>query len=298
MKAKKELFTGSGVAIVTPFAEQGQSRVDFKKLGELIEFQIANKSDAIIACGTTGEASALSDDEHISVIKYVVERTAKRVPVIAGAGSNDTRHAIELSKRAENVGADGILTVTPYYNKTSQRGLYEHFNAIAVSIDIPVILYNIPVRTNYNMNPETIYKLASKNKNIIGIKECNLLQVGDLINLCGKDFSVYSGDDNIILPMMSLGGKGVISTMANIIPEDTHNMVVKFITGDTKAATEIQLKSLNLIKALFSDVSPMPIKAAMNLMGMGVGSCRLPLVDVEEKTLDMLKIELDQYGLL
>lgn len=291
---RKPLFTGSAVALVTPFTDNG---VNYDKLEELIEFQIKEGSDAIVICGTTGEASTMSDDEHFSVIKFAVDKANKRISVIAGTGSNNTRHAIQLSKSAEEVGADAVLSVTPYYNKTTQRGLYEHFRLIAQNIKIPVILYNIPSRTNLNMAPETI-KSLSEIDNVIGIKECNLSQVGDIVNLCGEDFYVYSGDDNIILPVLSLGGKGVISTMANIIPKDTHNMVIKFLSGDINGSREIQLRTLNLIKALFSEVNPIPIKAAMNLLGMNVGICRLPLVEMSDANLDILKAEMHKYGLI
>lgn len=291
---KKPLFIGSAVAIVTPFTDNG---VNYQTLAELIEFQIKGSTDAIIICGTTGEASTMPDDEHIAVIKFAVETINKRVPVIAGTGSNDTRHAIELSKAAQAVGADGILSVTPYYNKATQKGLYEHFKMIANSITIPIILYNVPSRTNLNLNPETI-KALSEIDNIIAVKECNLGQVGDVVNLCGEGFAVYSGDDNTILPVLSLGGKGVISTMANIIPQDTHNMVAKFFQGDINGAIQLQLKTLNLIKALFSEVNPIPIKAAVNLLGFNTGLCRMPLTELDEKNLAYLRTEMKAYGLI
>ena len=291
---KKLIFTGSGVAIITPFTDDG---VDFGKLGELIEFQINNRTDCLVICGTTGEASTMPDQEHLAVIEFAVKKVGGRIPVIAGAGSNDTRHAIHLSKCAEEVGADAILSVTPYYNKTSQRGLYEHFKAVANSISIPVVLYNVPSRTNLNINAETVKQL-SEIENIVGIKECNLNQVGDILNLCGEDFTVYSGDDGVVVPMLSLGGKGVISVMANIIPEDTHDMVARYLAGNTEGGRKLQLATLNLIKALFCDVSPVPVKAAMNLMGMNVGACRMPLVDMSEKNLDILKNALREYGLI
>jgi len=291
---KKPIFVGSGVALVTPFTEDG---VNFDKLEELIEFHVKESTDAIIICGTTGEASTMPDDEHKSVIKFAVEKVKGRLPVIAGTGSNDTRHAIELSKYAEEVGADAILTVTPYYNKTTQRGLYEHFKAIAESISIPVILYNVPSRTNLNIDPNTVKEL-SEIENIVGIKECNLSQVGEIINLCGDNITVYSGEDALVIPLLSLGGKGVISVMANIIPTDTHKMVIKFLNGDTEGSRNIQLAALKLIKALFAEVSPIPIKAAMNLMGMDVGKCRMPLVGPSEKTVEMLKKAMTEYGLL
>jgi 4-hydroxy-tetrahydrodipicolinate synthase len=291
---KKCVFTGSGVAIVTPFTQDG---IDFDKLGELIDFQIREKTDAIVICGTTGEASTMPDEEHISVIAYAVKKVNGRVPVIAGTGSNDTRHAIHLTKRAQEVGADAILSVTPYYNKTTQRGLYEHFKVIAESITIPVILYNVPSRTNLNLNPETLQKL-SKIDNIVAVKECNLNQVGETINLCGDDFTVYSGEDGLIVPLMSLGGKGIISVMANIIPKDTHDIAASYLAGDLESARRLQLKTLELIKALFNEVSPIPIKEAMNLMGMQVGKCRMPLVDISDANRDLLVKAMKNYGLL
>ncbi|SEO42230.1 4-hydroxy-tetrahydrodipicolinate synthase [Propionispora vibrioides] len=291
---RKPLFIGSAVALVTPFTDTG---VDYQALAELIEFQIQGGSDAIVICGTTGEASTMPDEEHIAVIKYAVERVNKRIPVIAGTGSNDTRHAIELSKEAEAVGADGLLSVTPYYNKATQKGLYEHFKIIANHVQVPVILYNVPSRTNLNLNPDTI-KALSEVENIIAVKECNLAQVGDVVNLCGADFSIYSGDDNTVLPLLSLGGKGVISTMANIIPKDTHNMVMRFFQGDITGAITLQLQTLNLIKALFSEVNPIPIKAAVNLLGFQAGQCRMPLTELSESNLELLRQEMRAYGLI
>lgn len=291
---RKPLFIGSAVAVVTPFTDDG---VDYESLEQLIEFQIKGGTDAIVICGTTGEASTMPDDEHIAVIKFAVEKINKRVPVIAGTGSNDTRHAIELSKAAEEVGADAILSVTPYYNKATQKGLYGHFKLIADSIKIPMILYNVPSRTNLNINPDTM-KALSEIDNIIAVKECNLGQVGDVVNLCGDDFTVYTGDDNCVLPVLSLGGKGVISVMANIIPQDTHDMVAKFFQGDVDGAIKLQLKTLNLIKALFSEVNPIPIKAAVKLLGYRTGQCRMPLTELSDKNLELLRNEMKAYGLL
>jgi dihydrodipicolinate synthase len=291
---KKCIFTGSCVAIVTPFKNGG---VDFEKLGELLEYQIKEKTDAVVICGTTGEASTMPDTEHISVIEYAVKKVNKRIPVIAGTGSNDTVHAVHLSKSAERVGADAILSVSPYYNKATQKGLYEHFKTIANSIDIPVVLYNVPSRTNLNINAETVQQL-SKIDNIVAIKECNINQVGDIINLCSPDFTIYSGEDGLAVPLLSLGGKGVISVMANIIPKDTHDMIKKYLDGDVEGARILQLKTLNLIKGLFSEVSPVPVKAAMNLMGMDVGICRMPLLEIEEKNLNFLKTVMIEYGLV
>jgi 4-hydroxy-tetrahydrodipicolinate synthase len=291
---RKPIFIGSGVAIVTPFTNE---RIDFTKLEELIEFQIKAGTDSIIICGTTGEASTMPDAEHKSAIKFAVEAVRKRVPVIAGTGSNDTRHAIELSKYAEEVGSDAILSVTPYYNKTSQKGLFEHFKAIANSIKIPMILYNVPSRTNLNIDPKTV-KALSEIENIVAVKECNLGQVGDIINLCGDDFTIYSGNDDQVVPLLSLGGKGVISVMANIIPKDTHDMVIKFLEGDLVGSRKLQLAALDLIKALFIDVSPIPVKAAMNIMGMDVGECRMPLVNMSEENIIVLNKALKNYGLI
>jgi len=291
---KKPVFTGSAVAIVTPFSDTG---VDYQALAELIEFQIAGGSDAVVVCGTTGEASTMPDEEHIAVIKFAVETVNKRIPVIAGAGSNDTRHAVELSKAAAAVGADALLSVTPYYNKATQKGLYGHFKLIADSVKIPVILYNVPGRTNLNLNPETVKALAEID-NIVAVKECNFGQVGDVVNLCGPDFTVYSGDDNMVLPVMSLGGKGVISVMANIIPRDTHDMAMNFLRGDVAGAIKLQLQTLKLIKALFSEVNPIPVKAAVNLLGFKAGQCRMPLTELSERNLEILRAEMKAYGLI
>jgi 4-hydroxy-tetrahydrodipicolinate synthase len=291
---KKCIFTGSGVAIVTPFTEDG---IDYEKLGELIEFQIKEKTDAIVICGTTGEASTMPDDEHVDVIAYTVKKVNGRIPVIAGAGSNDTKHAINLSKRAEQAGADALLSVTPYYNKTTQRGLYEHFKAIAENISIPMILYNVPSRTNLNINPDTIKQL-SEIDNIVGIKECNLNQVAEVMNLCGDDFTIYSGEDGLVVPLMSLGGKGVISVLANIIPKDTHDMAAGYLKGDVEGSRKLQLKVAELVKALFIEVSPIPIKEAMNLMGMNIGKCRMPLVDMSEANRQLLIKAMKNYKLI
>lgn len=291
---KPVIFTGSAVAIVTPFTNEG---TDYEKLTELIEYQIKEGTDAIVICGTTGEASTMYDDEHKAIIKFAVEKVNGRVPVIAGAGSNHTVHAIELSQYAEKVGADAILTVTPYYNKTTQKGIIEHFKAIANSINIPMVLYNVPSRTNLNIAPETV-KALSQIENIVAIKECNLSQVGDIVNLCGDDITIYSGEDNSIVPFLSMGAKGVISAMANIIPKDTHDIVAKYLDGDIEGSRKLQLKTLDLVKALFCEVSPIPTKSAMNLLGMNVGSCRLPLVDMSDNNLELLRNELKKYGLL
>lgn len=291
---KQPIFTGSGVAIVTPFNETG---VDFNKLGELIEWHIAEGTDAIIICGTTGESPTLPINEHKEVIRYAVEKVAKRIPVIAGTGSNDTRHSIETSQYAEAVGADALLSVVPYYNKTSQKGLYEHFSAIAHAVKIPIILYNVPGRTVLDMQPETTAKLAQI-ENIVGIKECNFSHVGELINICPSDFSIYSGEDGLVLPYLAFGAKGVISVMANIIPKETHELCQSFFDGDIEKARALQLKTLPLVKALFCEPSPVPVKKAMNLMGMNVGECRLPLISMEPKNETFLIETLKNYNLI
>ncbi|WHH59023.1 4-hydroxy-tetrahydrodipicolinate synthase [Petroclostridium sp. X23] len=291
---KKTLFTGSGVAIVTPFTNDG---VDFEKLGELLEFQIAEKTDAIIICGTTGEASTMPDDEHKEAIKYTVDKVAGRIPVIAGTGSNDTQHCIDLSKYSEEIGADGLLIVTPYYNKTTQKGLIAHFTAVANSVKIPIILYNVPGRTGLNITPQTL-KTLSQIENIIGIKEAsgNISQIAQMVALCGDDMDFYTGNDDMIVPMLSLGGKGVISVVANIAPKATHDIVEKYLSGDVQGSRDLQLKMLDLINSLFVEVNPIPVKTAMNLLGYNVGKLRMPLTDMSEKNLEILKKALTDYG--
>jgi 4-hydroxy-tetrahydrodipicolinate synthase len=291
---RKPVFLGAGVAIITPFKGE---EVDFDKLGELIEFQIKGGIDCIVICGTTGEASAMPDAEHIATVRFAVEKTKNRVPVVAGAGSNDTKHAVELSKSLEALGVDALLSVTPYYNKTTQRGLIAHFSAVSSAVKLPVILYNVPARTNLNIAPETLGEL-SKIENIVGVKECNLDQVPAVINACEKDFYVYSGEDANILPLMSWGGKGVISVMANIIPRDTHDICAKFLEEDLEGARRISLKTINLVKALFCEVSPIPTKEAMNQLGMDVGQCRLPLVEISPAGRETVRKALVEYGLL
>jgi 4-hydroxy-tetrahydrodipicolinate synthase len=291
---KHPLFKGSCVALVTPFTQDG---VNFEKLEELIEWHIKEGTDAILICGTTGEASTMPDDEHKEVIRFAVDKIAGRVHVMAGTGSNDTTHAIELSQYAESVGADSVLSVTPYYNKTTQEGLYRHFKAIAQSIKIPVVLYNVPSRTNLNIQPETLKRL-SEIPNINSVKECNLDQVAKTRSLCGDELVIYSGEDANVVPLMSLGGMGVISVMANIIPADTHKLVASFLQGDLEASRQLQIKVVNLVEALFCEVNPIPVKAAMNLMGMNVGDCRMPLVEISEKGFEILRNSLVQYGLI
>lgn len=288
------IFTGSGVAIVTPFTNDG---VDFEKLGELIEFQIAEGTDAIIVCGTTGESSTMTETEKKEAIKYTVDKVAKQVPVIAGTGTNNTKYSVELSKYAESVGADGLLLVTPYYNKATQKGMVEHFSAIAEAVNIPIIVYNVPSRTGLNINPETMLEL-SKIENIAGIKEAsgNISQVAEIANLCGDKIDIYSGNDDQIVPILSLGGKGVISVVANIVPRDTHNIVKYYLEGNVNESKNLQLKMIPLFKALFSEVNPIPVKAALNILGYNVGTPRLPLTEASEKCQQTLKNELLSYG--
>lgn len=291
------LFQGAGVAIVTPFHADGG--VNYPKLKELIEFQIANHTDALIVCGTTGEASTLTDEEQIECVRFSVEVVNKRIPVIAGAGSNDTHHAIKLAQGCEKAGADGILLVTPYYNKATQKGLIIHYTAIADSISLPVILYNVPSRTGLNIAPSTCLAL-SKVKNIVAIKEAsgNFSNIVEIAALCGPDFDIYCGNDDQVLPVMALGGKGVISVLSNIIPQDVHDMVDKWIKGDLKGALEIQCKIIDLNNAIFCEVNPIPVKTALNLMGYEAGPCKLPLCEMEEKNLERLKTSMKNYGLL
>lgn len=289
------VFTGSGVAIVTPFNKEG---VDFEKLGELLEWHIKEKTDAIIICGTTGESSTMSLDEKKETIKYTVNKVNGRIPVIAGTGSNNTKAAVEMSVWAESIGVDALLLITPYYNKTTQRGCIEHFKAIANSVTKPIIIYNVPGRTGLNLLPQTLYEL-SKIKNIVAVKEAssNIDQISEIARLCGDNLDIYSGNDNETIPIMSLGGKGVISVLANILPRDTHDLCQKFLDGDLKGARDMQLKLLPLMNALFIETNPIPVKTAMNLMGMNVGYLRLPLVDMSEKNLEALKKEMINYGI-
>lgn len=286
------LFRGAGVAIVTPFNEKNE--VDYDKLGELIEFQISNKTDSIIICGTTGEASTLTHEEHLECIKYTVKKVNKRVPVIAGTGSNCTDTAIYLSKEAQEHGADGLLVVTPYYNKATQKGLIGHFTAIANSVSLPIIMYNVPGRTGCNMLPQTVASLVKNVDNIVGIKEAsgNIAQVAEIMSLTQGNIYLYSGCDEMIVPVMSLGGSGVISVVSNILPRETHDMVAKYLEGDINTSRDLQLKYLPLINALFYEVNPIPVKAALNLMGYKVGSLRMPLTDMEPVNVERLRAEM------
>ncbi len=292
------IFTGAGVAIVTPMNADGT--VNFEKLGELIEFQIANKTDCIIICGTTGESSTLTHEEHLECIKYAVDKVAGRIPVVAGTGSNCTDTAIYLSTEAEKYGVDGLLLVTPYYNKATQNGLIAHFSAIANSVKVPIILYNVPSRTGCNILPTTAAKLADTCENIVAIKEAsgNISQVAKLVSLTKGKLDIYSGNDDQIVPVLSLGGKGVISVLSNVAPEQTHNIVASYLEGDVKKSLELQLEALPLCEALFCEVNPIPVKAALNLMGMGVGGLRMPLTTMEEANQEVLKKAMKEYGIL
>lgn len=294
---KKTLFTGAGVAIVTPFNED--KSVNYDALGNMLEYQIKNSTDAIIICGTTGEASTLTDEEQISVIKYTVDKVNKRIPVIAGAGSNDTRHGMELCKQCEEVGADGLLIVTPYYNKTTQKGLVKYYQDMAGATKLPVIMYSVAGRTGLNIQPKTVLELTQV-ENIVAIKEAsgNISQVAEIAALCGDSIDIYSGNDDQIVPLLSLGGKGVISVIANVAPKYTHDMVMSFLEGNIKKATKMQTECINLCKNLFSEVNPIPVKAALNMMGLNAGGYREPLVEMEEVNYKNLEKAMKDFGLI
>ncbi len=285
---KKTIFTGAAVALVTPFFEDGT--VNYKKLEELIEFQIANNTDAIVACGTTGEASTLTDEEHKEVIRFTVEKVNGRIPVIAGTGSNDTAYSLELSQYAKEVGADAHLQVTPYYNKTTQKGLIKHFEYVADRVDLPMILYNVPGRTGMNILPETYGELC-KHPNIVAAKEANgdVAALVKTMDICGDELDIYSGDDGLIVPMMSLGAKGVISVLSNIRPKETHEICQLFMDGKIAESAKMQKAYNNLINALFIETNPIPVKTALNVLGFEVGECRLPLCEMSEANLEKLK---------
>ena len=292
------IFEGAGVALVTPFKENGE--VNYEKLEEIVEEQIAGGTDSIIVCGTTGEASTMSHEEHLDVVGYVCKVTGKRIPVIAGTGSNCTETAVYLSAEAQRRGADGLLLVSPYYNKATQNGLKAHFKAVADAVKIPILLYNIPGRTGVTILPQTIADLCKNVENIVGVKEAsgNFSAIATLMNLADGKVDLYSGNDDQIVPMLALGAKGVISVLSNVAPKNTHDMVAKFMAGDVAGAAKLQLDAIELIKALFCEVNPIPVKAALNLMGYEVGPCRLPLCDMEEKNLETLRTALKNYGLL
>ncbi len=292
------VFTGAGVAIVTPFKEDGS--VNYDKFAETIEDQIAGGTDAIIVCGTTGESACLSEEEHVDVIKFCIERVAHRIPVVAGTGSNCTDTAIHLSKDAEEYGADAILTVSPYYNKATQNGLYAHYKKIADSVKVPMILYNVPSRTGCNIAPDTVVRLCKDVSNIVGVKEAsgNINQVAKLMSMADGNVDLYSGNDDQIIPLMSLGGIGVISVLSNVAPKQTHDICQKFFDGDIKGAAKAQLDAIPLIDALFCEVNPIPVKTALNLMGKEVGPLRMPLSPMEPQNVEKLKKAMKEYGIL
>ncbi|HKM22006.1 MAG TPA: 4-hydroxy-tetrahydrodipicolinate synthase [Lachnospiraceae bacterium] len=293
------IFTGAGVAIVTPFMEDGS--INYEKFAEQIEFQIANKTDAIIVCGTTGEASTLSHEEHLNCIKFVVDTVNKRIPVIAGTGSNCTETAVYLSKEAEKSGADALLVVTPYYNKATQKGLREHFAIVAESVNIPILLYNIPGRTGgVNILPETVVDLCKNVKNIVGVKDAtdNFVQIARMMALADGCVDLYSGNDSQITPMMALGAKGVISVLSNVAPAQTHDICAKFAEGDIAGSMKMQLDAIEIIDALFCEVNPIPVKKAMNLMGMEAGIMRRPLTEMEPQNAARLEAAMKRYGIL
>ena len=292
------IFTGAGVALITPMNEDGS--VNYEKLRELLEFHVANKTDAIIICGTTGEASTLSDEEHLECIRFACEVINKRIPVIAGTGSNCTQSAIELSKEAEKSGVDGLLLVTPYYNKATQNGLKAHYKAIAKEVNVPIILYNVQSSTGTRLAPQTVVDLCHEVPNIVGVKDAtgDISEVAELMSLAKGTVDVYSGNDDQIVPVLSLGGKGVISVLSNILPKETHDMVASYLEGDVAKSCEMQLKYFDLVKALFCEVNPIPVKKALNLMGMVVGSLRLPLTEMEDANAKRLEEEMRKAGVI
>lgn len=294
---KNTVFTGAGVAIVTPMNADGS--INYDEFGRVIDFQINNGTDAIIVCGTTGESATMTDEEHVECIRYCVKRVNKRVPVIAGTGSNDTKYAVDLSVEAEKLGADALLVVTPYYNKTSQRGLIAHFTAIADSVNIPIILYNVPSRTGVNIALDT-YDVLANHKNIAAVKEAsgNISAIAKIIEKCGDRLDVYSGNDDQIVPIMALGGKGVISVLSNVCPKETHDIAQLCLDNNVAEASKLQIKYLDLYNSLFIDVNPIPVKEAMNLIGFKAGECRLPLLKMEQGKIDALTASMKNVGLI
>ena len=292
------IFTGAGVAIVTPFHENGD--INFEKFGELVEEQIASGTDAIIVCGTTGESSTLTHEEHLDLIKFCAEQVKGRIPVVAGTGSNCTETAVYLSTEAEKYGVDGLLLVTPYYNKATQSGLFKHYKKIADAVKLPIILYNVPSRTGCNILPQTAVKLCTEVSNIVGIKEAsgNISQIVKLMSLADGKVDLYSGNDDHVVPLLALGGKGVISVVSNVAPRQMHDICQKFFDGDLEGSTKEQLQAIELCDALFCEVNPIPVKTAMNLMGKNVGPTRMPLSEMEPKNVEILKTALKNYGLL
>ena len=289
------IFKGSGVAIITPFNENG---IDFEKFKYLIEWHIKESTDAIIVCGTTGEATTMTEQEKKEAIKFTVDTVNKRIPVIAGTGGNNTKTSIEMSLYAESVGVDGLLVITPYYNKTNSEGLFMHFKAINDAVKTPIILYNVPSRTNMNITPTTLLRLTQLN-NVVAIKEASgdLSQVAKMKALCGDKIDIYSGNDDQIVPILSLGGSGVISVLANVLPKETHDIVEKYLAGDVVESRKLQLGVNELGSSLFIEVNPIPVKAAMNLMGMEAGELRLPLTNISEQNLEILRNNMMKYGI-
>lgn len=292
------IFKGAGVAIVTPFHENGD--INYEKFEELLEEQISGGTDAIIVCGTTGESSTLTHEEHLDLIRFCAEKVDGRVPVVAGTGSNCTKTAVYLSTEAEKYGVDGLLLVTPYYNKATQKGLFEHYKRIADSVKLPIILYNVPSRTGCNILPQTVVKLCTEVSNIVGIKEAsgNISQVVKLMSLAGGKIDLYSGNDDQVVPLLSLGGKGVISVVSNVAPRQMHDICQKFFDGDVEGSMKEQLRAIELCDALFCEVNPIPVKTAMNLMGKNVGPTHMPLSEMEPKNVEILKTALHNYGIL
>ncbi|MEE1517635.1 MAG: 4-hydroxy-tetrahydrodipicolinate synthase [Lachnospiraceae bacterium] len=293
------IFTGAGVAIVTPMNQDGS--VNYEVFGNIVEDQIAGGTDCIIVCGTTGEASTLSHEEHLECIKFVVDKVNKRIPVVAGTGSNCTETAIYLSKEAEKYGVDGLLVVTPYYNKATQKGLVAHYKAISDAVNVPIILYNVPSRTGgCNILPETVMAICDVCPNVVAIKEAsgNISQVAKLASLAKGRIDIYSGNDDQIVPLLSLGGKGVISVLSNVAPKQTHDIVAEYLAGNVEKSCQLQLDAIELVEALFCEVNPIPVKAAMNLQGKNVGTLRMPLTDMEEKNVERLAAAMRKYGIL
>ncbi len=292
------IFTGAGVAIITPMKENGE--INFDKFGELLDYQINNSTDAIVVCGTTGEASTLTHEEHLEAIRFTAKYVNKRVPVIAGTGSNCTETAVYLSQEAQKAGVDACLVVTPYYNKATQKGLIKHYTAVAKSIDIPIIMYNVPGRTGCNIQPETAVYLAKNVDNIVAIKAAtgNLSQETKMMALADGCLDMYSGEDGLIVPLMSLGAKGVISVLSNVAPKQTHDICAKFFEGKIEESRRLQFEALELVNALFCEVNPIPVKHALNLMGFEVGPLRSPLCEMEEANLSRLKNAMKEYGIL
>lgn len=293
---KKIIFKGCGTAISTPFTNDG---VNFDEFGKLIEFQISEGVDSIIVCGTTGESATMTDDERKATIKYAIDKVNKRIPVIAGTGCNNTYQAIQMTKYAESVGADAVLVVTPYYNKTTQAGLVAHYKAIASQTSLPIIVYSVPSRTGVNITPETCLEL-SKIENIVAIKEAsgNLSQIAQIASICGNNLNIYSGNDDQILPILSVGGIGVISVLSNVAPKYTHEMIQNYFDGNISKATEMQLTAIDLVNSLFCEVNPIPVKEALNLMGYNFGVPRLPLVELSENGKNRLKASMEKFGLI